>query len=100
MFEDPWLSKYSFNFLTQGLPAPIFGAMVENASLFLAYSELQSLIRRVTKQPLSEKSSLPQLALAAAGAGMITSFLLFVHIISRPCLRLINADTPELPLNW
>lgn len=64
--------------LIQGLPAPVFGAMVENASLFLVYSELQSLIRRVLKQPITEKSSLPQLALAAAGAGMFTSFLLFV----------------------
>ncbi|RDB16041.1 Amino-acid transporter arg-13 [Hypsizygus marmoreus] len=62
--------------LYRGLPAPIVGAMAENASLFLAYGELQNVIRRVTGRPLSEKPSLPQLALAAAGAGMITSFLL------------------------
>ncbi|KAG0694855.1 mitochondrial carrier [Suillus ampliporus] len=41
-----------------GLPAPIAGAMLENASLFISYSELQNL------------------ALAGAGAGAITSFLL------------------------
>ncbi|KAG5644357.1 hypothetical protein DXG03_008654 [Asterophora parasitica] len=62
--------------LYRGLPAPIVGAMVENASLFLVYGELQSVIRRVTGRPLSQDPSLPQLALAAAGAGMVTSFLL------------------------
>ncbi|KAF5380066.1 hypothetical protein D9615_006111 [Tricholomella constricta] len=62
--------------LYRGLPAPIVGAMVENASLFLVYGELQSVIRRVSGRPLSQDPSLPQLALAAAGAGMFTSFLL------------------------
>ncbi|KAF9465093.1 mitochondrial carrier domain-containing protein [Collybia nuda] len=62
--------------LYRGLPAPVFGAMVENATLFLAYSELQELVRRVMKRPVTERSTLPQLAVAAAGAGMITSFLL------------------------
>jgi len=50
--------------------------MAENASLFLVYGELQSVIRRVTGRPLSLEPTLPQLALAAAGAGMFTSFLL------------------------
>ncbi|OAX39927.1 mitochondrial carrier [Rhizopogon vinicolor AM-OR11-026] len=62
--------------LYRGLPAPIVGAMLENASLFMAYSELQNVIRRVNSQPLSHDPSLPQLALAGAGAGAITSFLL------------------------
>ncbi|KAJ4468782.1 mitochondrial carrier [Lentinula aciculospora] len=62
--------------LYRGLPAPIAGAMVENASLFLSYRELQNLIRRVTRQPESQKLPLHQLALAAAGSGAITSFLL------------------------
>ncbi|KAG5637203.1 hypothetical protein H0H81_005416 [Sphagnurus paluster] len=62
--------------LYRGLPAPIVGAMVENASLFLVYGELQSVIRRVSGRPLSQDPTLPQLALAAAGAGMFTSFLL------------------------
>lgn len=66
--------------LLQGLPAPIVGAMAENASLFLTYGEFQNVIRRVTARPLSEAPSLSQLALAAAGAGMVTSFLLLVNI--------------------
>ncbi|EPQ53425.1 mitochondrial carrier [Gloeophyllum trabeum ATCC 11539] len=62
--------------LYRGLPAPIVGAMVENASLFLSYSELQHLIRRFNHLPASQDLSVPQLALAGAGAGGITSFLL------------------------
>ncbi|KAJ7074277.1 mitochondrial carrier domain-containing protein [Mycena amicta] len=62
--------------LYRGLPAPIVGAMAENASLFLSYRELQELIKRVNHQDISEPSSMPQIALAAAGAGAITSFLL------------------------
>ncbi|KAG6883377.1 hypothetical protein C0993_006546 [Termitomyces sp. T159_Od127] len=64
--------------LYRGLPAPIVGAMAENASLFLVYGELQNLIRKLTARPLSADPTLPQLALAAAGAGMATSFLLCV----------------------
>ncbi|KZV84232.1 putative mitochondrial amino acid transporter ARG-13 [Exidia glandulosa HHB12029] len=61
--------------LYRGLPAPIVGAMAENASLFFAYNEAQTAIRRVTgitEGPLS----LPQLAFAGAAAGSITSFFL------------------------
>ncbi|KAG6876385.1 hypothetical protein C0992_013137 [Termitomyces sp. T32_za158] len=62
--------------LYRGLPAPIVGAMAENASLFLVYGELQNVIRTLSARPLSVDPTLPQLALAAAGAGMATSFLL------------------------
>ncbi|TFK38094.1 mitochondrial carrier [Crucibulum laeve] len=62
--------------LYRGLPAPIVGAMAENASLFLSYGELQNVIRKVQKKPLDEKLSLGQLMIAAAGSGAITSFLL------------------------
>ncbi|TFK67587.1 mitochondrial carrier [Pluteus cervinus] len=62
--------------LYRGLPAPIVGAMVENASLFLTYREFQNLIQYVNHRPASEKPSLPELALAAAGAGAVTSFFL------------------------
>jgi ornithine carrier protein len=54
--------------------------MAENASIFFAFNEFQELIRRATNRSLSEKATLPQLALAAAGAGFITSFFLYVAI--------------------
>ena len=60
----------------QGLPAPVVGAMGENACLFLFYSEIQDLIRRVKHQNVDSKLSIQQLALAGAGAGAITSFIL------------------------
>jgi len=62
--------------LYRGLPAPIVAAMAENASLFLSYNELQAVIKRLNHQHISEASSMLQIALAAAGAGAITSFLL------------------------
>jgi hypothetical protein len=54
--------------------------MAENASIFFAFNEFQELIRRATNRSLSEKATLPQLALAAAGAGFITSFFLYVAV--------------------
>ena len=68
------------NLQKQGLPAPILGAMAENASIFFTFNEIQELIRHVTNRPLSEKAALPQLALAAAGAGCVTSFFLCVTV--------------------
>ncbi|KAL1941753.1 hypothetical protein VTO73DRAFT_6753 [Trametes versicolor] len=62
--------------LYRGLPAPIVGAMAENASLFWAYTELQHAMRWWTGMPLSQSLSLGQLALAGAGAGTLTSFVL------------------------
>ncbi|KAF9057121.1 mitochondrial carrier domain-containing protein [Panaeolus papilionaceus] len=62
--------------LYRGLPAPVFGAMVENASLFFAYSEFQRVIRHLTHRDTDHKLPLHQLAIAAAGAGTVTSFFL------------------------
>ncbi|EJD54278.1 mitochondrial carrier [Auricularia subglabra TFB-10046 SS5] len=62
--------------LYRGLPAPIVGAMAENASLFFAYNEAQSLIRKFSGKPDGIPLSLPQLALAGAAAGSVTSFFL------------------------
>jgi len=62
--------------LYRGLPAPVVGAMAENATLFLAYGELQNVTRQVGNIPVTQALSLPQLTLAAAGAGAITSFVL------------------------
>lgn len=50
--------------------------MAENASLFLSYGEFQNVIRLVTRRSSEEKLPLHQLALAAAGAGAVTSFIL------------------------
>jgi ornithine carrier protein len=50
--------------------------MAENATLFFAYGELQNLIRRAWNVPITQTLSLPQIVLAAAGAGAITSFVL------------------------
>ena len=52
--------------------------MAENASLFLAYNELQRAMRLYAGQPLAQELSLGQLAVAAAGAGAVTSFVLCV----------------------
>lgn len=62
--------------LYRGLPAPIVGAMAENATLFLSYNELQNLFRRFNGQSSSCDLALSQLALSGAGAGAITSFVL------------------------
>ncbi|OCH87772.1 mitochondrial carrier [Obba rivulosa] len=62
--------------LYRGLPAPIVGAMTENASLFWAYAELQNAIRWSSNMPATQDLSLRQLAMAGAGAGSVTSFLL------------------------
>ncbi|KAI0635304.1 mitochondrial carrier [Trametes polyzona] len=62
--------------LYRGLPAPVVGAMAENASMFWAYSELQGVFRWWGAAPAGQPLSLGQLALAGAGAGCFTSFVL------------------------
>lgn len=68
--------------MQKGLPAPVAGAMVENASLFVSYSQLQHAIRWVTGYQPSQDLTLPQLAIAGAGAGAVTSFVLYVITLS------------------
>ncbi|KAJ7145340.1 mitochondrial carrier domain-containing protein [Mycena crocata] len=68
-----------FRGLYRGLPAPVAGSMVETAALFLSYSYFQNVIRTYTSEPSSThppQLSIPQLGLAAAGAGFVTSFIL------------------------
>ncbi|KAF8628933.1 hypothetical protein AX15_003636 [Amanita polypyramis BW_CC] len=62
--------------LFRGLPAPVVGAMGENAVLFLSYNKIQDLIRTIYHQNPDSKLTIPQLSLAGAGAGSITSFIL------------------------
>ncbi|KAK0446000.1 L-ornithine transporter [Desarmillaria tabescens] len=69
-----------FKGLYRGLPAPLIGSMAETAALFFAYSSFQNVIRaysfRKDPQESSLQLSIPQLGLAAAGAGFVTSFIL------------------------
>ncbi|KIM42354.1 hypothetical protein M413DRAFT_444779 [Hebeloma cylindrosporum] len=50
--------------------------MAETASLFLAYSAFQNVIRTFTSSKTTEPLTIPQLGLAAGGAGFLTSFVL------------------------
>ena len=72
--------------LYRGISMPVFGATLENACLFFTYNRVQSIIRDVTGRTAGSQSSLQadaeaplsmaQLAIAAAGAGSVTSFVL------------------------
>ncbi|KAI1798074.1 mitochondrial carrier [Ganoderma leucocontextum] len=62
--------------LYRGLPAPIVGAMAENAALFWSYTEIQNAIKWASGMAITSQLSLGQLALAGAGAGAVTSFVL------------------------
>ena len=62
----------------QGVPAPVAGAMTENATLFLAYGQLQHLCRWVSSYSSGSEPSKAQLSLSVAGAGAVTSFVLWV----------------------
>jgi hypothetical protein len=56
----------------------VVGATAENASLFLSYRELQKVIKNLTGKEADYQLPLEQLMIAAAGAGVITSFILCV----------------------
>ncbi|KAF8157024.1 mitochondrial carrier domain-containing protein [Crassisporium funariophilum] len=69
--------------LYRGLPAPVVGSMAETAALFVAYSAFQNVIRTFSPPPVSSSNtrgpaplSIPQIGLAAAGAGFVASFVL------------------------
>ena len=74
----------------QGLSAPIVGAAAENACLFLVYNQCQRLItfaKGSDPNTPPEDKGLDELALAAAGAGAVASFILFVFLFpSHPYL--------------
>jgi ornithine carrier protein len=53
-------------------------SMVKAAPLFLAYSAFQNVIRTFSSSSTTERLTIPQLGLAAGGAGFLTSFVLFV----------------------
>lgn len=71
--------------LYRGLSMPVFGATLENACLFFTYNQIQSAIRwfngeatgvSAAKADAESPLSIPQLAIAAAGAGAVTSVVL------------------------
>lgn len=73
--------------LYRGLSMPIFGATLENASLFFTYNYVQGKLRGINGVAPSTSSSsieadaerplsMPQLSIAAACAGAVTSFVL------------------------
>ncbi|CCF50689.1 uncharacterized protein UHO2_07280 [Ustilago hordei] len=72
--------------LYRGLSMPVVGATLENACLFFTYNQIQSAIRWANGEAKSGASaaqadaesplSIPQLAIAAAGAGAVTSLVL------------------------
>ncbi|KAJ3986186.1 mitochondrial carrier domain-containing protein [Lentinula detonsa] len=63
-----------FKGLYRGLPVPLVGSMAETAAVFVAYSSLKNVIHRYYDSP--NELTIPQLCLAAAGAGAATSFIL------------------------
>ncbi|KAH9000806.1 mitochondrial carrier [Lactarius hatsudake] len=85
--------------LYRGLPAPVVGAMAENATLFLAYGELQNVVRQAGNIPVTQALSLPQLALAAAGAGTITSFVLTPIELVKCKMQVQMLITPQASLS-
>ncbi|THH29251.1 hypothetical protein EUX98_g4945 [Antrodiella citrinella] len=95
--KQTW-KKEGIRGLYRGLPAPIVGAMTENAALFLSYNELQNALRWVGGIPLSRELSLGQLAVAAAGAGAITSFFLTPIELVKCKMQVQMLMTPALAL--
>ena len=65
-----------FRGLYRGLPAPVVGAMAENASLFFSYEQFKTVIQKITHASPDAPLPLQHHALAAAGAGAVTSFIL------------------------
>ncbi|KAJ3207945.1 Ubiquitin-protein ligase E3B [Dinochytrium kinnereticum] len=68
-----------FRGLYTGLSAPLVGSMIENSGLFLAYNQVQSLVRFTTSSPTADPAaplSIPQLCLSGFLSGSIVSFVL------------------------
>lgn len=61
----------------KGLPAPVVGATLENASLFVSYRESQNVIRHLKGKDARYQLPLGELMIAAGAAGLITSFILW-----------------------
>lgn len=91
----------------QGISAPIAGAALENASLFMVYGKCQDLIIHLRPQAtLDDLSgslgdgkgvlSIGELAMAGAGAGAVTSFVLYVVL----CPDLNSGVVSRARVHW
>ncbi|KAK8847526.1 hypothetical protein IAR55_005384 [Kwoniella newhampshirensis] len=70
-------SKEGWRGLYRGISAPIVGAACENAVLFLCYNKCKSAIVALrSDKSRGRELSMPETALAAAGAGATASFVL------------------------
>lgn len=78
--------------LYRGLPAPLVGAIAENASLFLAYHQIQRLMGK------TEDLGLAQKAVAACGAGAITSFILTPIELVKCRMQVSSLANPPGPI--
>ncbi|KAG6850080.1 hypothetical protein H0H93_001430 [Arthromyces matolae] len=67
--------EYPFD-LAKGLSVPIVGSMAETAAVFVAYSAFQDVIRLMTSRTRTDKLTIPELGVAAAGAGFVSSFVI------------------------
>lgn len=83
-FKQTYLNE-GIRGLYRGLSMPVIGATLENACLFFTYNQIQRGVRWWDGQASSSSAlkadaeaplSIPQLAIAAAGAGSVTSFVL------------------------
>ncbi|KAJ7057844.1 mitochondrial carrier domain-containing protein [Mycena amicta] len=81
-----------FRGLYRGLPVPIAGSMIETGALFVSYAYFQNIIRTYSS---SNQLTIPQLGLAAAGAGFVTSFILTpIELIKcKMQVQLMNSTT-------
>lgn len=83
--------------LYRGLPVPIFGAMAETAGLFLTYSQMQSILLRRSSDAL-RRLSLPELGLAAASSGFLTSFIITpIELVKCKMQVQMLAAPPRIP---
>ncbi|KAF5383309.1 hypothetical protein D9615_005005 [Tricholomella constricta] len=102
--KQTWREE-GFRGLYRGLPAPIVGSMAETAVLFVAYSGFQDVIRSCTSRPRTEKLSIPELGIAAAGAGLVGSFIITpIELVKcKMQVQMMNMPkqhhTPQRPLS-
>lgn len=66
--------------ISKGLPVPLAGSMGITAALFFSYTTFQDVIRASSNRTRNDRLSIPELALAALGAGFVTSYIVSVTL--------------------